>query len=374
MDIKFCIAAKTGKEQAYIEEAISSGQLAGDGAFTKKCSKWFFDYSEGSTSLLTPSCTHALEMTALLIDIQPGDEVIMPSFTFVSTANAFVLRGAKIVFVDIKPEDLNIDETKIEAAITNKTKAIVPVHYAGIPCEMDTIMSIAKEHNLIVIEDAAQGLKSTYKGRPLGTIGHFGALSFHTTKNFTSGGEGGLLFVNDASYKHRAEVIREKGTDRSAFFRGDIDKYTWRDIGSSMLPSELQMAYLWAQLEGIEDLHDARMNIWENYYNAFSSNAFVTSQPPKGNSSLHNGHIFYVMGEKSNRHYLPMFREKGIQATSHYEPLHSSDMGQRHGRVSGSMEHTDYLSSHVIRLPIYASLAQKDVDFIIDVTKKALTS
>lgn len=367
------MAAKGGLEEKFIAEAIQSGQLAGDGAFTKKCAHWFRDYSGSEGALLTPSCTHALEMTAVLLDIQPGDEVIMPSYTFVSTANAFVLRGAKIVFVDIKPGDMNLDESKIEAAISDRTKVIVPVHYAGIPCEMDAIMEIAHRHNLYVVEDAAQALKCSYRGKALGAIGHFGAISFHTTKNFTSGGEGGLLLVNDAQFNHRAEVYREKGTNRAAFFRGEVDKYTWRDIGSSMLPSEIQMAYLWGQLNAIEEIHAARMGIWERYYEAFKGEAFVTSQPPAASDSTHNGHIFYVIGRKSNREYLPKFKEAGIHATSHYEPLHASDMGKKHGRVSGEMTHTEHLASHIIRLPIYQSLPASDVDYVIEQTKRILS-
>lgn len=373
MLINFCKAARSGDEEKFIQEAIESGQLGGDGGFTKKCSSWFLNYSNTHSALLTPSCTHALEMTAFLMDIKSGDEIIMPSYTFVSTANAFVLRGAKIVFVDIKPNDLNIDETKIEAAITKKTKAIVPVHYAGAPCEMDAIMSLAEKHNLYVVEDAAQGLMSTYKGKPLGTIGHFGALSFHTTKNFTSGGEGGLLYVNDTKFTHRAEIFREKGTNRSSFFRGEIDKYTWRDMGSSMLPSELQMAYLWAQLKNIDRLHSSRMEIWDTYFDALQNLNFKTSTRPDDKSNQHNGHIFYVMGAEINRRYLPEFKKAGIHATSHYEPLHASEMGQQYGRVVGSMENTDYLSSHIIRLPIYEAMTSEQISRVIETTKLVLS-
>lgn len=368
--IKFCEAARTGREETYIGEAIQTRQLAGDGAFTRHCSAWFMDHSDSAAALLTPSCTHALEMSAVLLDIQPGDEVIMPSYTFVSTANAYVLRGAKIVFVDVKSADLNIDETLIEAAITPKTKVIVPVHYAGVPCEMDIIMDIANRHSVAVVEDAAQGLMSFYKGKPLGTIGTFGCLSFHTTKNFTSGGEGGLLYVNDPKYAHRAEVFREKGTNRSAFFRGEVDKYTWRDIGSSMLPSELQMAYLWAQLEGIDDLHDQRMAVWQRYFDELNPLDLRTSAPELDPQSKHNGHIFYLIAEGGNTDAIQKFKNEGIGATSHYEPLHSSVMGREHGRVSGPMDATDYLSQRLVRLPVYASLGAEDQTHIIDVTKK----
>ncbi len=373
MKIKFCVASQTGDELRYISKAIESGQLAGDGFFTKSCTKWFENFLGAPKCLLTPSCTHALEMTAILLDIQPGDEIIMPSYTFVSTANAFVLRGAKIVFVDIRPDNMNIDETKIEAAVTHKTKAIVPVHYAGVACDMDAIMDIAKRNNLFVVEDAAQGLMSYYKGKPLGTIGHFGTISFHTTKNFTSGGEGGLLIVNDDNYSHRAEIFREKGTDRAAFFRGDVDKYTWRDIGSSMLPSEVQAAYLWAQLCNIDKLHNARMNIWNEYKSAFSHTNIQHSGGLSKIEGSHNGHIFYLIGEKNNRTYLPKFRELGIQATSHYEPLHSSQMGYKHGQTSANMTNTDYLSSHLIRLPIFASMTSQQAQYVISAAKDILT-
>ena len=363
--ITFCKAAHTGSETRYIGEAIASGQLGGDGVFTRKCTDWFEDYAGGSTSLLTPSCTHSLEMAAFLIGTKPGDEVIMPSYTFVSTANAFVLRGATVVFVDVDPGTLNIDATKIEAAITERTTAIAPVHYAGVPCDMDTIMDIARRHRLHVIEDAAQGLMSSYKGRPLGTIGTFGCVSFHTTKNFTSGGEGGLLFVNDPNFAHRAEIFREKGTNRSAFFRGEVDKYTWRDIGSSMLPSEVQMAYLWAQLEGIENLHRRRGEIWQRYYDALSKD-YRTSDPALDEGSTHNAHIFFLITPGDNQPVLKALKERGVHATSHYEPLHASVMGRSHGRVSGGMDKTEHLAPRLVRLPLYVSLTDAEVDHVID--------
>lgn len=372
MIIPYNIAPQSGNEMTFIQQAIESGQLAGDGNFTKKCTSWFSEHLGVRDCLLTPSCTHAIEMTAFLIDIQPGDEVIMPSYTFVSTANPFVLRGAKIVFVDIRQDTLNIDETKIEAAITSKTKAIVPVHYAGVACEMDIIMDIARRHNLYVIEDAAQGVMSEYKGRHLGTIGHMGTYSFHTTKNFTSGGEGGLLIIKDEAFAHRAEVFREKGTDRSAFFRGDVDKYTWRDFGSSMLPSELQAAYLWSQLENINSIHKRRMKIWKKYAAAFSKTNIRHSISFDGNTITQNGHIFYVMGEKSSASYLPQIREKGVGATSHYEPLHLSEMGRKHGNVSGKMINTVDLAGRIIRLPIYESMTEDECDFIISVIKSVV--
>lgn len=367
--IPFCKAAETGSEIGHIKSAIASGQLGGDGAFTKKCAQWFRDYG-GSASLLTPSCTHALEMTAFLIETKPGDEIIMPSYTFVSTANAFVLRGAKIVFVDVEPDTLNLDPKHLKGAITERTTAIAPVHYAGMPCDMDAIMAIAREHNLYVIEDAAQGLMSSYDGKPLGTIGDFGAVSFHTTKNFTSGGEGGLLFVNTERFVGRAEIFREKGTNRSAFFRGDIDKYTWRDMGSSMLPSELQMAYLWGQLEGIQSLHDKRLSIWNRYYGGLKGLGVQTSQPPRDPKMEHNGHIFFIMAPGDKQPYLEALRKYGVHATSHYEPLHEAEMGRVHGRVSGTMTTTDKAKESLIRLPLFVSLTDKEVDHIIaSVTK-----
>jgi dTDP-4-amino-4,6-dideoxygalactose transaminase len=362
--IPFCKAAVTGLELGYVKDAIDSGQLGGDGPFTKKCAEGLATYG-GAPALLTPSCTHALEMAAFLINTKPGDEIIMPSYTFVSTANAFVLRGGKIVFVDVEPDTINIDATLIRAAITDRTTAIAPVHYAGMPCDMDSIMAIAREHKLFVIEDAAQGLMSRYDGKPLGTIGDFGAVSFHTTKNFTSGGEGGLLFVNNPDFVHRAEIFREKGTDRSAFFRGDIDKYTWRDVGSSMLPSELQMAYLWGQLQDIKSLHETRLSIWNRYYAGLSGLDIQTSQPPTDPKIEHNGHIFFIMTPGDKQPYLQALRDRGIHATSHYEPLHEAEMGRKHGRVSGSMTVTDRAKQSLIRLPLYVALTEAEVDHII---------
>ena len=268
--IPFNAPPVVGTELDYMQSAMGSGKLCGDGGFTRRCQQWLEQRFGSAKVLLTPSCTASLEMAALLLDIQPGDEVIMPSYTFVSTANAFVLRGAKIVFVDVHPDTMNIDETLIEAAITDKTRVIVPVHYAGVACEMDTIMALAKKHNLFVVEDAAQGVMSTYKGRALGTIGHIGCFSFHETKNYTAGGEGGATLINDKALIERAEIIREKGTNRSQFFRGQVDKYTWRDIGSSYLMSDLQAAYLWAQLEAADRINQQRLALWQNYYDALA--------------------------------------------------------------------------------------------------------
>ncbi|WP_016586842.1 dTDP-4-amino-4,6-dideoxygalactose transaminase, partial [Yersinia pestis] len=285
-----------GTELGYMQAAMSSGKLCGDGGFTRRCQQWMEKRFNCPKVLLTPSCTASLEMAALLLDIKPGDEVIMPSFTFVSTANAFVLRGAKMVFVDIRPDTMNIDETKIEAAITDKTRVIVPVHYAGVACEMDTIMALAKKHNLFVVEDAAQGVMSTYKGKALGTIGHIGCFSFHETKNYTAGGEGGATLINDPSLIDRAEIIREKGTNRSQFFRGQVDKYTWRDIGSSYLMSDLQAAYLWGQLEAAEQINERRLALWHGYYNAFKplADAGRIDLPVIPGNVVQNAHMFYI--------------------------------------------------------------------------------
>lgn len=293
--IVFNQAPFTGKEFGYIQKAIDNKKICGDGEFTRKCSEWLEEKTGASKVLLTTSCTHALEMAAMLCDIKEGDEVIMPSYTFVSTANAFVLRGAKIVFVDIRPDTMNIDETKIEAAITDKTKVIVPVHYAGVACEMDTIMDIAKRHNLMVVEDAAQGLMSTYKGRALGTIGDFGCISFHETKNYSMG-EGGALYINDPKYIEDAEIIREKGTNRSKFFRGQIDKYTWVNVGSSYLPSDMNAAYLWAQLEIADEINDHRMELWNTYHEGLKpleDNGLI-ELPKVPEGCVHNAHMFYI--------------------------------------------------------------------------------
>lgn len=366
--IPFCKAAVTGTEIKHIEAAIASGQLGGDGTFTKRCEQWFNNYG-ASRALMTPSCTHALEMSAFLLGIKSGDEVIMPSYTFVSTANAFVLQGAKIVFVDVKADTINLDPAEVKAAITDKTVAIVPVHYAGMPCDMDALQTIAQDHDIALIEDAAQGLMSFFDGRPVGTFGTFGAISFHTTKNFTSGGEGGLIYINDETHLGRAEIFREKGTNRSAFFRGDIDKYTWRDVGSSLLPSEIQMAYLWGQLDGIDALQLRRLSIWNQYYEAFKDLGLQTSRPPSDARKAHNGHIFFIMTPGDKQPYLNALRERGVHATSHYEPLHDSDMGRNHGRISGTMVHTDHAAKSLIRLPLYVSLRDSEVEHIIDTVR-----
>jgi len=369
--IKFNKPPVTGNEEKYVIEAIQNAKLCGDGPFTHKCQEWFEKRFSCKKALLTPSCTHALEMAALLIEIKSGDEVIMPSYTFVSTANAFVLRGAKIVFVDIRPDTMNIDETKIEAAITEKTKAIVPVHYAGVGCEMDTIIEIARKYDLFVIEDAAQGMMATYKDRPLGTIGHLGAFSFHETKNYTSGGEGGLLIINDKRFAERAEVIREKGTNRSQFFRGMVDKYSWVDIGSSYLPSELQAAYLWGQLERAEETNEKRLQIWSRYYENLKEleEKRLIDLPQIPEACVHNAHMFYIKTKdlEERTKLLQHLKENGIQATFHYVPLHSSEAGKKFGRFLGDDIYTTKESDKLLRLPMFYALSLQNVDDICNV-------
>ncbi|MGP4132508.1 dTDP-4-amino-4,6-dideoxygalactose transaminase [Pantoea tagorei] len=319
--------------------------------------------------LLTPSCTASLEMAALLIDLQPGDEVIMPSYTFVSTANAFVLRGATIVFVDIRPDTLNIDESKIEAAITEKTRAIVPVHYAGVACEMDAIMALAAKHQLWVIEDAAQGVMSRYKGRALGTIGHIGCFSFHETKNYTAGGEGGATLINDAALVERAEIIREKGTNRSQFFRGQVDKYTWRDIGSSYLMADLQAAYLWAQLEAAERINQQRLRLWQRYYDALQPLAAQgrIQLPSLPAHCEHNAHMFYIkLRDSDDRQALiSWMKEAEILTVFHYIPLHSSPAGERFGRFQGEDRFTTAESERLLRLPLFYNLTDNNQKTVI---------
>lgn len=346
----------TGKELFYIAEAHFNNMLAGDGPFTRKCHEWLEAKTGAKKALLTHSCTAALEMAAILANIRSGDEVIMPSYTFVSTANAFVLRGGVPVFVDIRPDTLNIDETKIEAAITPRTKAIVPVHYAGVACEMDPIMEIARRYKLLVIEDAAQGIMSTYKGRPLGSIGHMGAYSFHETKNIISG-EGGALLVNDDHLAERAEIIREKGTNRSQFFRGQVDKYTWVDIGSSYLPGELTAAFLWAQMEEAESITARRLAIWEQYHGVLESLEVASKlrRPVVPANCHHNAHMYYVLLDslRARTNVIDGLKEQGINAVFHYVPLHSSPAGQKFGRVHGAMENTETLADRLLRLPMW---------------------
>ncbi|OHD96866.1 MAG: dTDP-4-amino-4,6-dideoxygalactose transaminase, partial [Sulfurimonas sp. RIFCSPHIGHO2_12_FULL_36_9] len=326
----------TGNEEQYVLESMRSAKISGDGEFTKRCHKWFEEKLLCKKALLTTSCTHALEMAAILIDIKEGDEVIMPSYTFVSTANAFVLRGAKIVFVDIRQDTLNIDETKIEQAITQKTKAIVPVHYAGVACEMDTIMDIASRHNLFVVEDAAQGMMSTYKGKALGTIGHFGTYSFHETKNYTSAGEGGLLIINDEKFVQRAEIIREKGTNRSLFFRGMVDKYSWVDIGSSYLPNDMSAAYLWGGLERADEINDDRLGSWQKYHDRLQEleKEGLIELPTIPDGCVQNAHMFYLKVKDLDERtaLLYKFKKEHIWAVFHYVPLHSAPAGLKYGR------------------------------------------
>lgn len=368
----------TGNEEKYVLESIKSNKISGDGDFTKKCHKWFEQRFNCKKVLLTTSCTHALEMAAILLDIKEGDEVIMPSYTFVSTANAFVLRGAKIVFVDIRPDTMNIDETKIEQAITSKTKVIVPVHYAGVSCEMDTIMDIAKKYNLFVVEDAAQGMMSTYKGKALGTIGHLGAYSFHETKNYTSAGEGGLLLVNDDRFKDRAEIIREKGTNRSLFFRGMVDKYSWVDLGSSYLMNDMSAAYLWGNIEVADDINQNRLNTWQKYYNGLKvieEEGFITL-PKIPDECQQNAHMFYlkVKDLKERTELLEYLKENYILAVFHYIPLHSAPAGLKFGIFSGEDKFTTRESEKLIRLPMYYNLEdskiKKVIITIIDFMKK----
>jgi len=360
----------TGNENGYVLDSIQSSQISGDGLYTKKCHQWFEKHLECKKALLTTSCTHALEMAAILLDIQAGDEVIMPSYTFVSTANAFVLRGAKIVFVDIRPDTMNIDEKKIERAITEKTKAIVPVHYAGVACEMDPIMAIADQYELFVVEDAAQGMMSRYKGRPLGTIGHLGAYSFHETKNYTSAGEGGLLIVNDDTFSERAEIIREKGTNRSQFFRGMVDKYSWVDIGSSYLMNDVSAAYLWGQLEKVDHINSDRLSCWGHYYDRlkFLEEKEGVSLPVKPDHCMHNAHMFYIkLRDLDQRQRLiDHLAAQDIQAVFHYIPLHGAPAGRRHGRFSGLDEHTTIESERLLRLPLYYGMSEADLNHVIN--------
>lgn len=362
-----------GTELRYIEEAIQNKKICGDGSFTKKCHAWLEEQTGAAKALLTTSCTHALEMAALLCDIQPGDEVIMPSYTFVSTADAFVLRGATVVFVDIRPDTMNIDEALIEAAVTDRTKAIVPVHYAGVSCEMDTIMDIAKRHHLLVVEDAAQGVMSSYKGRALGTIGDFGCYSFHETKNYSMG-EGGAVLLKSAEYIERAEIIREKGTDRSKFLRGQIDKYTWVAAGSSYLPSDMNAAYLYAQLEQAQMIYDDRMNSWNAYYDGLKplSDRGIIELPYVPEDCVHNAHMFYIkVKDLDTRTDLTAnLKDNGISAVFHYIPLHSAPAGRKYGRFSGEDRYTTKESERLLRLPMYYGLKNEDIQTVCDVIKR----
>lgn len=368
MTISFSRTHVTGDELAYIRQAMMSGQLCGNGHFTRKCQNWLEATIGSHKALLTHSCTGALEMATLLADIQPGDEVIVPSYTFVSTANAVVLRGGVPVFVDIRPDTLNLDETKVEAAITERTKAMIPVHYAGVGCEMETLGAIAQRYHLWLIEDAAQGISARYAGQPLGSFGQMSAFSFHATKNLVSG-EGGALLINDPTLIHRAEIIWEKGTNRSQFFRGEVDKYTWVDVGSSFLPSELTAAFLWAQFQHAEEIQQRRMKIWHQYHCAFAAleAAALVRRPQIPTLCEHNAHIYYLLTDDlaARTQAIAQLKQFGIQATFHYVPLHSSPAGQQFGRVSGRLEVTNAISDRIVRLPLSASLTPAEVDTII---------
>jgi dTDP-4-amino-4,6-dideoxygalactose transaminase len=368
--IKFSQPTVVGSESKNIYDAIAKGHLSGDGYYSELCHNWFESQLGCYKALLTPSCTSALEMAAILVNIQPGDEVIMPSYTFVSTANAFVLRGAKIVFVDVRPDTMNIDETLIEPAITSRTKAIVPVHYAGVACDMDVIMDIANRHELYVIEDAAQGMMAKYKGKALGTIGHLGTYSFHATKNYTSGGEGGLLIVNDAEFLDRAEHIREKGTNRTQFIEGKVDKYTWVDIGGSHLPSELQAAYLYAQLNAAEPINVKRLSAWNVYHTLLKPLAeqdFI-DLPTIPQDCEHNAHMFYVkLKDSVVRSQLISYLEgKGVQTVTHYVPLHSSEYGSKTSRFHGMDNFTTLHSGYLLRLPLYYGITSDEISAVVE--------
>lgn len=373
MNIPFNVPCVFGLEDKYIKQALVNKKLCGDGFFSHKCQDWFEINFNSIKTLLTPNCTQALEMAAILIDIKPGDEVIMPSYTFVSTANAFVLRGAKIVFVDVRPDTMNINEELIEKAITDKTKAIVPVHYAGVACEMDRIMDIADIHGLFVIEDAAQGVMSTYKGKALGTIGHIGAFSFHETKNYTSGGEGGLLLLNDERFVERAEIIREKGTNRNLFFRGAVDKYSWVDIGSSYLPSELQSAYLWGQLEKADEINEARLSSWCHYNDELEGLEIQgdLTRPTIPKNCTHNAHMYYIKlrDMETRSGLIAHLKALGIQSAFHYIPLHSSKAGLTFSTFSNEDVYTTKHSEMLLRLPLYYGISRLDLTIIIEAVK-----
>ena len=366
--IPFNVPPCTGHELKYISEAIDAHKICGDGAFTKKCNKWLEDRFGAHKVLLTTSGTTALDMASLLCELQPGDEVILPSFTFSSTANAFAIYGAKLVFVDIRPDTMNIDETKIEAAITDRTRALCAMHYAGVACEMDTIMDIARRHGLLVIEDAAQAVMSSYKGRPLGTIGDVGCYSFHETKNYSMG-EGGAVVVNNPAFVERAEILREKGTDRARFFRGQVDKYTWVDIGDSFLPSELNAAYLWAQLEMADEINENRLKSWNAYREAFQdlADAGKLEMPTVPSACVHNAHMFYLKcRDLTERTALIRFlKERDILAVFHYVPLHSAPAGLKYGRFSGEDVYTTRESDRLVRLPLYYGLTEADQAAVI---------
>ena len=370
--IPFNVPPCVGTELQYIKEAIESHKICGDGAFTKKCNAWLEERFGAQKVLLTTSGTTALDMAALLCELKEGDEVILPSYTFSSTATSAVLGGARLVFVDIRPDTMNIDEKKIEEAITKRTRAIIAVHYAGVACEMDTIMEIARKYNLMVVEDAAQGVMSTYKGKALGTIGDFGCYSFHETKNYSMG-EGGALLINNPEYNERAEILREKGTNRSKFFRGQVDKYTWVDFGDSYLPSELNAAYLWAQLCAADEINENRMASWNQYYQELKgleeSGRIELPVIPEG--CVHNAHMFYIkcrdLEERTS--FISYMKEEGILTVFHYIPLHSAPAGLKYGRFSGKDLYTTKESERLVRLPMYYGLEQEKIEFICEKIK-----
>ncbi|MGN0326514.1 MAG: dTDP-4-amino-4,6-dideoxygalactose transaminase [Lachnospiraceae bacterium] len=370
--INFNVPPFTGKEMEYIRQCVEAQKICGDGSFTKKCNEWIEAKTGTAKCLLTTSCTHATELAALLAGIQEGDEVIMPSYTFVSTADAFVLRGATPVFVDIRPDTMNINEKLIESAITERTKAIVPVHYAGVACEMDTIMEIADRHNLLVIEDAAQGVMATYKGRALGSIGDFGCYSFHETKNYSMG-EGGAILIRDEKYIEEAEIIREKGTNRSKYYRGQIDKYTWVNYGSSYLPSDMNAAYLYAQLEMAEEINDRRLQIWNTYAQGLKEleEQKKIELPVVPDGCVHNAHMFYIKTKDLDERteFIAYMKEKGILTVFHYIPLHSAEAGKKFGRFHGEDIYTTKESERLVRLPLYYGLTKEQNLYIIDQIK-----
>ena len=371
--INVTVPPYVGNELTYIKEAVDSYKICGDGQFTKKCNAWLEEKFNAQKALLTTSGSTALDMALLLCDLKPGDEVILPSYTFSSTANAPVLAGAKLVFVDIRPDTMNIDENKIEAAITKKTKVIIAVHYAGVSCEMDTILDIARRHNLMVIEDAAQGVMSTYKGKALGTMGDFGCYSFHETKNYSMG-EGGALVINNPAYNEKAEILREKGTNRAKFFRGQVDKYTWVDFGDSYLPSELNAAYLWAQLEVADEINENRLATWNAYYEAFKplEEKGYIELPTIPVGCVHNAHMFYIKLKdlEARTDFIEALKKDGVNCVFHYIPLHSAPAGHKFGRFDGEDEYTTKESERLVRLPLYYNLTLEDREHVIDSVKQ----
>lgn len=369
--IHFNVPPFTGKEFEYIKEAVRNHKICGDGPFTEKCNSWMEERFGAKKVLLTTSGSSALDMAALLCDLKPGDEVILPSYTFSSTANAFVLAGATLVFVDIRPDTMNIDEKKIEDAITERTKVICLVHYSGVACEMDSIMAIAQKYGLMVVEDAAQGVMSTYKGKALGTIGDFGCFSFHETKNYSMG-EGGAILINNTDYIEKAEILREKGTNRTQFYRGQVDKYNWVDFGDSYLPSELNAAYLWAQLEMADEINDNRLATWDAYYNSFRMLAEkgVISIPTIPEDCIHNAHMFYIKTKDldTRQSYIEYMRQNDILCVFHYVPLHSAPAGVKYGRFHGEDKYTTSHSDRLVRLPIYYNIDKNDLNKVIERT------